>query len=318
MVAGQTDLYTLNSLNSFLQKRTPIPGGLSQATVLFNSFSLSFSKALLYSLKYNNFYLISYRSLLRDLPVEGSQVNIVLAEGNQCEKESFPVDGICVCCFRHLSALPSNPLSDDALHAVLEVVLLHPLDDGVHERVHHPRVALQHKTLVRYWEIFQFDTHRTVPLTPLEVKRQQVRLVEALVVPPGDDPDVPVVEVCPARDLGAQQEAGQVGGHGYPVEKVDEVPVDDGVELGQAGVGEAGVALLVQDGLQLPPEDEGGNVGDGYRGLSGRLESLQGVTQVTVRGAGPVVSQESHQGGHRQSLESWRMIIRSQYGQEVT
>ena len=63
MVAGQTDLYTLNSLNSFLQKRTPIPGGLSQATVLFNSFSLSFSKALLYSLKYNNYYLISYRSL---------------------------------------------------------------------------------------------------------------------------------------------------------------------------------------------------------------------------------------------------------------
>ena len=146
MVAGQTDLYTLNSLNSFLQKRTPIPGGLSQATVLFNSFSLSFSKALLYSLKYSNYYLISYRSLLRDLPVEGSQVNIVLAEGNQCEKESFPVDGICVCCFRHLPALPSNPLSDDALHAVLEVVLLHPLDDGVHERVHHPGVALQHKT----------------------------------------------------------------------------------------------------------------------------------------------------------------------------
>ena len=79
------------------------------------------------------------------LPVESCQVNIVLAKGNQREKECFPVDGIGVCCFRHLSSLPANPLSDDALHAVLEVVLLHPLDDGVHEGVHHPGVGLQQK-----------------------------------------------------------------------------------------------------------------------------------------------------------------------------
>ena len=59
MVAGETDFYTLNSLNSFLQKRTPIPGGLSQATVLINSFCLSFSKALLYSLEYDKLLSIS-------------------------------------------------------------------------------------------------------------------------------------------------------------------------------------------------------------------------------------------------------------------
>ena len=141
--------------------------------------------------------------------------------------------------------------------------------------------------------------------------------METLVVPPGDDLHVPVVQVRPAREVLAQEKAGEVRGDSNAVEEIDQVPVDDGVELRQPGGGQAGVALLVQDGLQLPPEDEGGNVGDGYRGLSGRLESLQGVTQVTVRGAGPVVSQESHQGGHRQSLESWRMIIRARLVREL-
>ena len=46
--------YTRSSLNSFLQKRTPIPGGLSHATVLFSSFILNFSKARLYSLQYRD------------------------------------------------------------------------------------------------------------------------------------------------------------------------------------------------------------------------------------------------------------------------
>ena len=79
------------------------------------------------------------------VPVESSQVDIILAEGDQCEEECFPVNGIGICRLRHLSALLADPLSDDALHAVLEVVLLHPVDDGVHERMHNPWVGLQHR-----------------------------------------------------------------------------------------------------------------------------------------------------------------------------
>ena len=92
-------------------------------------------------------------------------------------------------------------------------------------------------------------------------------------------------------------------GDSNAVEEIDQVPVDDGVELGQQGGGQAGVALLVQDGLQLPPEDEGRDVRDGYRCLGRWLESLQGVTQVAIRSAGSVVSQQGHQRGHRQSLK---------------
>ena len=149
MVTGWTDLYTLNSLNSFLQKRTPIPGGLSQATVLINSFCLSFSNALLYSLEYDKLLsnLVLPPSPALCLPIESSQVNVVLAEGDQREEQCFPVDGICVGRLRDLASLPANPLPHDALHAVLEVVLLYSLNDGVHEGVHHPGVGLQHKIL---------------------------------------------------------------------------------------------------------------------------------------------------------------------------
>ena len=65
-------------------------------------------------------------------------------------------------------------------------------------------------------------------------------LVETLVVPPGDDLHVPVVQV-----LLAQQQAGQVGGDGDAVEEIDQVPVDYGVELRQTGGRQTGVALLV-------------------------------------------------------------------------
>ena len=80
----------------------------------------------------NIFSFVPTPAPARALPIKSCQVDIILAKGDQREKECFPVDGVGVCSFRHLAPLLPNPLSDDALHAVLEVVLLHPLDDGVH------------------------------------------------------------------------------------------------------------------------------------------------------------------------------------------
>ena len=56
--------------------------------------------------------------------------------------------------------------------------------------------------------------------------------METLVVPPGDNLHVPVVQVRPAREVLAQEKAGKVRGDSNAVEEIYQVPVDDGVELG--------------------------------------------------------------------------------------
>ena len=97
--------------------------------------------------------------------------------------------------------------------------------------------------------------------------------VESDVVPLSDNPHVPVVCILPARQLppflllaveagAVEQHPGEVAGHGYALEDVEKVPVDDRMKVGEGGIIEAGVALLVQEVLQLLPQHQGGDVGD--------------------------------------------------------
>ena len=98
-------------------------------------------------------------------------------------------------------------------------------------------------------------TYRTVSFPPLDVQRHRVLGVEAVIVPPGDQPHVAVVRVLPARPLhlapvlaieagAAEDGAGEVGGHGDPVEDVQQVPVDNGVKVRQVWVVKASITLL--------------------------------------------------------------------------
>ena len=144
--------------------------------------------------------------------------------------------------------------------------------------------------------------------------------VEAVIVPPGDQPHVAVVSILPARpphptsvlavEAGAAEDGpGEVGGHGDPVEDVQQVPVDDGVQVRQGWIVEASIALLLQDILELLAEDEGRDVGDGDGlvpdwgvGLQrvGDVPSGRGVS--VGAGGHPVVSHHRHQGRHSEAL----------------
>ena len=97
-------------------------------------------------------------------PVKSCKVDVVLAQRHEGEEQCLPVDGVKAVVVEHPRllrrgqrtlapgtggrVLAPHPLPDDGLHAVLEVVLLHPLDDGLHQRVHHAGVSLGNIILI--------------------------------------------------------------------------------------------------------------------------------------------------------------------------
>ena len=166
-----------------------------------------------------------------------------------------------------------------------------------------------------------FDlSYRAVSLPPLDVQRHRVLGVEAVIIPPGDQPHIAVVSLLPAWPLNSASvlavEAGtpedgarEMRGDCDPVEDVEQVPVNDRVQIWQVWVVEASIALLLQDTLELPAEDEGRDVGDGDGLVPDRGAGLQGVGDVSGgsgvsvgAGGGPVVCHQGHQRRHSQPL----------------
>ena len=101
-----------------------------------------------------------------NLPVKCRQVNIVLAKRHQGQEQSLSVHrveveavqgpgrgrgqrlgpGAEVSRGRGLR-LPPQPLPDDGLDTVLEVILPDPLDHRVHQRMDHPLVRLKSEVM---------------------------------------------------------------------------------------------------------------------------------------------------------------------------
>ena len=101
-----------------------------------------------------------------NLPVKCRQVNVVLAQRHQGQEQSLSVHRIEVEAVKGPGRgwrqrlgpgadvgrgrglrLPPQPLPDDGLHTVLEVILPDPLDHRVHQRMDHALVRLKSEVM---------------------------------------------------------------------------------------------------------------------------------------------------------------------------
>ena len=143
---------------------------------------------------------------------------------------------------------PPHSRCDDVLHTLVEIILLHSLDHFVHQRVH------------RAWVCLAF------PCSPLQVEWKIALTVQFTVVPLGGHPHIGVVRLSPGRVQHwwqwLEQKARQVGWQRCPMEVVEQVPIDDRMQGWTFWRGQAHVAFLCKDRLELPTQHKRRDIRD--------------------------------------------------------